>query len=190
MGVSRRECAKIIGVSEAAIRKAIKAGRITAHPDGTLDPEAVREAWIRSTDPARTAVRTGSQGAHAPLVAPDIQAQAAAKAQLATTRVGEILLAEGVVVEGELTFNHARTAEKIVQTWQRDQAHAKEQGRLILAEEAERRWADEVVQMRARLLAIPGECAFELSHLSKHDLSVIDRIVRDAMTAAADVQPA
>ena len=44
--------------------------------------------------------------------------------------------------------------------------------------------------MRARLLAIPGECAFELSHLSKHDLSVIDRIVRDSMTAAADVQPA
>ncbi|KAB1068139.1 hypothetical protein [Methylobacterium planeticum] len=177
-------------MSEAAIRKAIKSGRITAQPDGTLDPEAVREAWIRGMDPARTAVRTGTQGAHAPVAAPEIQAQAAVEAELATTRVREILRAEGVVVEGELTFNHARTAEKVVQTWQRDQAYAREQGRLISADEAERRWADEVVQMRARLLAIPGECAFELSHLSKHDLSVIDRIVRDAMTAAADVQPA
>ena len=185
MGVSRRECAKIIGVSEAAIRKAIKSGRITAEPDGTLDPEVVREAWIRSTDPARTAVRTGSRGTQPVELAPAIAAQASVEAQIATTRVREILAAEGIQVEGPLTFNDARTAEKIVQTWQRDQAHAEAQGRLIDAEAAGRRWADEIVKLRARLLAIPGDIALELSHLTKHDVSVIDRIVRDAMEAGA-----
>lgn len=33
MGVSRRECAKIIGVTEAAIRKAITAGRVSAEAE-------------------------------------------------------------------------------------------------------------------------------------------------------------
>ncbi len=189
MGVSRRECAKIIGVTEAAIRKAIKAGRVSVEADGTLDPEAVRAAWVRSTDPARTGVRTGTQGTQtAPAEpAPTVLAQATVEAQLATTRIREILRAEGVVIAegGELTFNHARTAEKIVQTWQRDQAHAKEAERLIDAKTAGRRWADEPAKLRARLLAIPGDIALELGHLSKHDLSVIDRVVRDAMAAGA-----
>ncbi|KAB1071511.1 hypothetical protein [Methylobacterium planeticum] len=60
-------------------------------------------------------------------------------------------------------------------------------GRLIDAEEAGARWDDEIVKLRARLLAVPGEVALSLPHLTKHDVSEIDRVLRDAMTAAADV---
>lgn len=45
MGVSVRAFARSVGVSHTAIQKAIKAGRITAQPDGTLDPEAAGNEW-------------------------------------------------------------------------------------------------------------------------------------------------
>ena len=51
-----------------------------------------------------------------------LEAQASVDARLALTRVREILAAEAIEVEGPLTFNDARTAGMIVQTWQRDQA--------------------------------------------------------------------
>lgn len=59
-------------------------------------------------------------------------------------------------------------------------------GKTLDAEEAELRWADEIVKLRARLLAIPGQVALALPHLTKHELSEIDRVLRDAMTSIAD----
>lgn len=189
--VSLSELARQMGRSKSGLHKLAARGQIPKGDDGTFDVEEVRAALARNTDPARQpgafSPVHGSENGERPGPSSAMVAQATAEAQLATTRVREILLAEGIILgEGEpLTFNHARTAEKIVQTWQRDQAHAKEAERLIDAEAAGRRWADETAKLRARLLAIPGDIALELSHLSKHDLSVIDRVVRDAMMAAA-----
>ena len=187
MGVSQRACAKIIGVSEAAIRKALKAGRISANADGGLDPEAVQKAWEKATDPARTSVRTGSQGAHKAMP-PTIVAQATVEAQLARTRIREILAAEGVTIADgeELTFNHARTAEKIVQTWERDRAHAEAAGRMVDAAVAERRWADEMVKLGAHLLAASGKVAMRNPHMTSHEIASIDQVIRDIMALAAE----
>ncbi|KAB1069247.1 hypothetical protein [Methylobacterium planeticum] len=189
-GLSLSELARQLGRAKSGLHKLAAKGQIPKRADGTFDLDAVRAALAANTDPAR------QPGAFTPVHEPEnrerdappaaIVAQASAEAQLATTRIREILMAEGVETDGSLTFNHARTAEKIVQTWQRDQAHAEAQGRLIDAEVAGRRWDDEIVKLRARLLAIPGDVALELSHLTKHDVSVIDRIVRDVMTAIAD----
>ena len=55
-GVSQRQFAKMIGVSETAVRNALKAKRIEHLPDGSIDPEAARAAWEASTDPARSRV--------------------------------------------------------------------------------------------------------------------------------------
>jgi hypothetical protein len=188
-GLSLSELARQLGRAKSGLHKLAAKGQIPKRADGTLDLEAVCAALAANTDPAR------QPGAFTPVHGPEngeraappaaIVAQATAETQLATTRIREILMAEGVETDGPLTFNHARTAEKVVQTWQRDQAHAEAQGRLINAEAAGRRWADEIVKLRARLLAIPGDIALELSHLTKHDVSVIDRIVRDAMEAGA-----
>jgi hypothetical protein len=43
-GISRREFARRAGVSEGAIRQAIKAGKLGAFADGSLDPNLV-ETW-------------------------------------------------------------------------------------------------------------------------------------------------
>jgi hypothetical protein len=53
MGVSRRAFARLIGVTEGAVRKAILTGRIKTLPDGTLDAAAALKAWKSNTDPGR-----------------------------------------------------------------------------------------------------------------------------------------
>ena len=54
MGVtSNRELARQLGVSETAVRRAERAGRISRGPDGAWDLAKVRAAWAVNTDPAQ-----------------------------------------------------------------------------------------------------------------------------------------
>ena len=63
MGLSRRAYAEhrkglgLSGTSEAAVRKALSAGRISTLPDGTIDPRAADRDWGGSTSAAK--VRSG-----------------------------------------------------------------------------------------------------------------------------------
>jgi hypothetical protein len=50
---SNRELACLIGVSEAAVRRAEKAGRIGREADGAWDLAQVKAAWARNTDRAQ-----------------------------------------------------------------------------------------------------------------------------------------
>jgi hypothetical protein len=60
VGISKREFARRVGVSPAAVRKALKAGRIDLLPDGTIDEAATIARWAQTTDPARTRVTAGT----------------------------------------------------------------------------------------------------------------------------------
>ncbi len=51
MGISIRAYARHRGVSDAAVRKAIKAGRITPEADGTVDAARADREWNRNTEP-------------------------------------------------------------------------------------------------------------------------------------------
>lgn len=53
LGVSVKECARQIGVSDTAIHKAIKAGRCSRLADGSVDVEAVRVGMSMTADPFR-----------------------------------------------------------------------------------------------------------------------------------------
>lgn len=53
VGVSVKECARRLGVSDTAIHKAIKAGRCNRHADGSVDVEAVRIGMALTADPLR-----------------------------------------------------------------------------------------------------------------------------------------
>ena len=59
-------------------------------------------------------------------------------------------------------------------------------GEMISAKDAELRWADEIVKMRARMLAVAGDLPQLLQHLTPHDVLVIDRTIRDAMQEASE----
>jgi hypothetical protein len=53
VGVSVKECARLLGVSDTAIHKAVKAGRCDKHPDGSVDVESVRTGMALTADPTR-----------------------------------------------------------------------------------------------------------------------------------------
>ncbi len=52
MGISIRAYARERGVSDTAVRKAIKVGRITPEPDGTINPATADAQWMHNTDQA------------------------------------------------------------------------------------------------------------------------------------------
>ena len=51
MGLSIRAYARHRGVSHVAVKKAIDTGRITALPDGTIDPDTADAQWAQNTLP-------------------------------------------------------------------------------------------------------------------------------------------
>jgi hypothetical protein len=51
--ISIRAYARHRDVSDGAVRKAIKSGRIIQEPDGTINPTKADAAWSRNTDPAQ-----------------------------------------------------------------------------------------------------------------------------------------
>ncbi len=66
MGLSIRAYARHRGVSDAAVRKAIAAGRITPNADGTLDPTQADAQWSRNTEAPRMGSRTPAPRAPVP----------------------------------------------------------------------------------------------------------------------------
>lgn len=53
IGVSVKECARQLGVSDTAIHKAIRAERCQKHADGSVDVDAVRLGMALTADPLR-----------------------------------------------------------------------------------------------------------------------------------------
>jgi hypothetical protein len=53
MGLSIRAYARHRGVSDTAVHKAIRTGRITPEADGTIDPERADRDWAKNSDSPR-----------------------------------------------------------------------------------------------------------------------------------------
>ena len=53
MKLSQRAYAKHLGVSEGAVRKAIKSGRISIDKNNLIDPELADRQWQENTDPSK-----------------------------------------------------------------------------------------------------------------------------------------
>ena len=54
MGISIRAYARHRGVTDTAVHKAIRTGRISTEPDGTLDADRADQEWARNTDVPNT----------------------------------------------------------------------------------------------------------------------------------------
>ncbi|WP_137179202.1 hypothetical protein [Roseomonas sp. AR75] len=57
---STREAARRLGVSDTAIRKAERAGRIAREPDGSWDIDKTRRRLVETADPARSPLASGA----------------------------------------------------------------------------------------------------------------------------------
>jgi phage terminase Nu1 subunit (DNA packaging protein) len=63
--------------------------------------------------------------------------------------------------------------------------NAATRGALLDAGDVEREWTATFAGVRARMLAVPSRAAQRLPHLGAHDVSEIDREVRDALAEVA-----
>lgn len=57
MGISIRAYARHRGVTDTAVHKAIRAGRITPEADGTIDADRADREWARNSDVPKTGTR-------------------------------------------------------------------------------------------------------------------------------------
>jgi hypothetical protein len=102
MGLSIRAYARERGVSHVAVLRAIKTGKVTPEPDGTIDPAKADASWERSTDPGRARPTPRSKAEKLRPVA-----------EPALGSVRETLREQGLPAGSRVTFVEARTAREI-----------------------------------------------------------------------------
>ena len=162
-GVSQRQLAKILDVTEGAVRKAISSKRIKRLPSGLIDPVAARAAWGAATDPVRTKVRTSSkvrtQGTH-----PASEVRTEAEAREAISLIVRVLSEEGMRDDGKgIDFGKVRTAELVLKARQRALDQAVQEGTLVDRVAAEKAFFNEARAFRDGLIAWPARVAIEMA---------------------------
>ena len=183
MGVSLREYARRRGVSHVAVMKAIRAGRLTPEPDGTLDPAKADAQWDARTDPARRPEPPEDESAQA-----DDTAAADTPAELRPPApAGES------APQGAATFTQARTAHEIAKAQrariqvQRLREEVVDRGQATAEVfRLARRERDAWVNWPARVAAL---MAAELG-LDAHVMQkVLEAHVRDHLNELAEIRP-
>ena len=130
MGVSRRAYAKIRGVDEKAVRKAIESGRITVEPDGTIDPVKADARWNDGIIPKGSGSGMGGavRGKKPPAGAKRaVPVEAVEAAQDALRSAGQDVPDQ----PGGMTFIQARTANEIMKAQERKLKLDKLRGELV-----------------------------------------------------------
>jgi hypothetical protein len=176
---SNRELARQIGVSETAVRRAEKAGRIRREPDGAWDLARVKALWARNTDRAQ---QRRQHGAMKPVP------------EAAVGAVRETLREHGEpIAAGTMTFMQARTANEVLKAQERRVRLQRMKGELVdrakavaqvfrLARDERDAW----INWPARVAAV---MAAELG-VDQHRLHpALERQVREHLAELAEVRP-
>jgi hypothetical protein len=192
---SNRELARRIGVTETAVRRAEKAGRIKREADGSWDPARVKAAWASNTDqaqqrPARSGGRTAKPRAMKPVP------EAALGAVRDTLREhGEPITAGGPGSSpGQaMTFMQARTANEVLKAQERRLRLQQMKGELVdrakavaqvfrLARDERDAWVNWPARVAAMIAA-----ELEVDPHQAH--TVLERHVREHLAELAEVRP-
>jgi hypothetical protein len=178
MGLSIRAYARQRGVSHVAVLRAVKQGRVTLEPDGTVDAAKADASWERSSDPAR---RKSSAEKLRPVP------------QAAVGSVRETLKEQGLPASGNLTFVQARTAHEIAKAHLARLRLQERRGELVdrakasalvfrLAREERDAWINWPARVAALMAA---ELGVEAHPMQK----VLEMHVRAQLSELADVRP-
>jgi hypothetical protein len=185
---SNRELARQLGVSETAVRRAEKAGRIRREADGAWDPAQVKAAWSDNTDQAQQRPKPGARERSG------TRARMKPVPEAAVGAVRDTLREHGEpITAGAMTFIQARTANEVLKAQERRVRLQRMKGELVdrakavaqvfrLARDERDAW----VNWPARAAAL---MAAELE-VDAHKLhTVLERQVRDHLGELAEVRP-
>jgi hypothetical protein len=186
--ISNRELARQLGVSETAVRRAEKAGRIRRGADGAWDPANVKAAWSENTDQAQQRPKPGARERSG------TRARMKPVPEAAVGAVRDTLREHGEpIAAGAMTFMQARTANEVLKAQERRLRLQQMKGELVdrakavaqvfrLAREERDAW----VNWPARVAAM---IAAELE-VDPHQLhTVLERQVREHLAELAEIRP-
>jgi hypothetical protein len=114
MALSARAYARHRGVSHTAVQKALRAGRITALPDGTINAEAADRDWNATTEVRRAAEQVPADPTRVGLPAGSLAT--------AEATVRAVLVEHGARTAKALTLADVRLASEILRARQRADA--------------------------------------------------------------------
>ncbi len=186
MGLSIRAYARHRGVSDAAVRKAIKAGRIAQEADGTIEAAKADRQWTANTDPAQQRETTK------PSKAPQVAAATASKPE---SPVHEPLGMPGGVASntGGTSLLQAKTVNEVVKAQTNKVRLAKLKGELVernqaiahvfkLARAERDAWLNWPARIAARLAAKFGVDAHTV-HIE------LESAIREHLAELGDLKP-
>ena len=188
---SNRELARQLGVSETAVRRAEKAGRIhRREADGSWDLARVKAAWAVNTDPAQQrgepSAGNGSRRGARRAVKPVPEAALGA--------VRDTLREHGEpIAAGAMTFMQARTANEVLKAQERRVRLQRMKGELVERAKAvahvfrlARDERDAWVNWPARVAAV---MAAELEVDPHRMHTILERQVRDHLAELVEIRP-
>jgi hypothetical protein len=188
---SNRGLARQLGVSETAVRRAEKAGRIKREPDGGWDLARVKVAWASNTDEAQQRQEPGARARSGKPARMKPVPEAALGAVRDTLREhGEPIVAGPGQV---MTFMQARTANEVLKAQERRVWLQRMKGELVdrakavaqvfrLARDERDAWVNWPARMAAMIAA-------ELDVDARQLHTVLERHVRDHLSELAEVRP-
>lgn len=206
-----RECARRLGVSDTAVRKAIAAGRVAAH-DADKDPNNSRPRlrwpqaeidWKRNSDSTkRTHVGgTGKSPARAKYAAKDAPAALPTRAQVLAGEDGPDSDDDGAEYSAQAQVGGDSLPGRAVQGPSLAQSKAVREaymarlakleyeervGKLISADEVKARWYKHVTAAKTRIMGIPSACKSRVSDLPLTAMAAIEAVCREALEDLAN----
>ena len=151
IGVSVKECARQLNISDTAILKAIKAGRCERHSDGSVDVQAVSQGMSLTADPFRGGQRQagvfGAISLAAGVDAPVDAVQASAPHQPIESAAARI--------NPQVSLLEARTLTEQNKAEKSNIDLAKLKGTVAEIEPMTRAVYDAMVSTRSELLSLP-----------------------------------
>ena len=182
MGLSIRAYAQHRGVSHTAVAKAIKAGRISKEPDGTIDPAKADAQWARNTLPSQN-LNTGATKP-APKVATPPVSTPVSTAPVANREL------QPPLETGRISAPDYQTSRAIREAYAARLAKLEFEertGKLISKDEVDIKYFQLARQLRDRMQQIPRKVAPEIVALVVADpdvrgvTDILDVAIREAL---------
>ncbi|QTD44984.1 elements of external origin [Ottowia testudinis] len=194
MGISIRAYARARGVSDTAVRKAIKVGRITALADGTIDPAQADAQWAGNTDPAlQRKEATPSAVKVKPATAATSAAPPTATASAAPAASSSPVAGGVGVATGGASLLQARTANELLKAQTNKVRLARMKGELIERAQAIAHVFRLARNERDAWLNWPGRVSARMAadlNVDAHALHIaLDAAVREHLAELGELRP-
>lgn len=194
--VSIREAARRLGVSDTAVHKAIKTGRIDAPRDEDRDPSNGRprlpwpkaqRQYVANSDSSKRS-HVGSQGS--PVRAndppPRVNLPTSDRMDEAPDIGTEVPAGDSGRTARGPGYAQARAAREVFQAKLAKLEYEQRIGKLIDADEAKVAWFKHITAAKTRIMGIPAACKSRCSDLPLEVVATIEAVCREALENLAN----